>query len=135
MVKAQTTGKDITQIGGEDKLPTELVDYKYLVTQQIFKCQIMLTEANVYQDLEKTKKAIDVFEAMLTSCHLDQTFKDDMQKLEAAHKEMVDKLTPLQKRVEASHILHSYILTKWKNLLSLASRAGFTYIERRIVRV
>ena len=122
-----------------ERYPREIMDFPKLVTMQIGVCQEYLTRSDKEFQIGICRSAIDVFEAMITStcfgeaCH--KAYEKDMEKLEKEHNKFVKKKTKQEQRVERVKLEKFFLLEKWKNLLILGKKMGFTYIGKKVVTI
>jgi len=125
----QEIKKDISQeipsMGGE------IIDFRFVVTQNYYKCMILLIVAQTADQIDVAASAVDVFEAAIKSCFNTEKEKDYNDKL----KEIREKHTNGKKeelKIMSPKTLKArkkYQIQKFGVLLKMAADLGITRIR------
>lgn len=119
---------------GNEGIPQKVVDYRFLINEQINDCRRALTVAAFKSELDQTERAVDVLEAMLIESQ-DKKYKERLTKLVKSHNNNLSGLTTDAIKKQGFNLRHVFILQKFELLISLATRIGFTYVKEVSVEI
>ena len=109
----------------DDKIPRNIVDFRFLINNQIDDSRKILTTASTEEQMNRAEQAVDVLEAMLVDA-LDDKYRDKLKLVKETHGQA--KKLMKKKQYETNHLQlrFMYILRKWELLIESAGRKGFT---------
>lgn len=113
---------------GDDDVPTKVLDYRQLLSQQAWTTSMYLNQAHTKEQLVWAENAVTVLEALMVAQTKDSRYQKHIRDLMISHRNMFGAMSPRVRRSSYIHMKRKFVMTKFRLLLDLMSRVGLSYI-------
>ena len=116
----------------DEEQPIQLINFKFVIAMHINDCRKALSRSQTEEEMEITKDALNVFEAMLTP-YSDKKFEADIQRIEKdiaakIKKENIPDVKQNNTKLKIRYDKERALL-HFKALICLASRRGLASLK------
>ena len=111
-----------------DRIPTRVVDYKQIITEQVQVCTQILNFAFSTADILNAENTVNVLESLVIRQTKDEDYQTKLKQLIENHERRWKEMNKKERRLLFKHMKRQYIVSKFRLLMILISKVGLSYV-------